>query len=120
MRCIFPDEKQDVSEYNLQFACVELLQNAADHVRAVLEESAKKKNSRRVAEIACTKNTVKFNLSGETVLTVKLLKNDFRITQIGLPLSLDATGTGTRAKRGDCAGTCGFGDGLKTAAEILA
>ncbi len=118
MRCIYPDEKTLVRDYDLEFACVELLQNAADHVRPVLEKSAKK-NSRRIAEISSTVSTIKFSLRDEEVLKVRLLEDGFSITQVGLPLSLDATGTGTRSKRGNKEGTGGFGDGLKTGAENI-
>lgn len=100
--------KQDMT-----FGAVEFIQNAADFVRELLNESAKN-NKTRAGKVVCGDNKIEWFLDDVVVLGVYFLLTGVEIFQFGRPLPLNAIGSGTESKAASEDNSGGFGDGLKT------
>ena len=104
-----------ISEEKLAFGFIELIQNGGDHVRNC-HSAAARAAGKRVAPPTVTLNSIECALQGVVYFGVYLTPRGVLIRQVGLPLSLDAIGSGTQSKAGDEENSGGFGDGAKTAA----
>ena len=114
-RVVRPLKPEEVrrNELELVFGAVEFMQNCADAMRKLIEESAKEAET-RTPLLRSDDTSIEWLLGDTVFLGVYFKSNCVEIFQFGRPLSLNAIGSGTQAKVGSEDDAGGFGDGLKT------